>query len=73
MKEVDVVSVDMAMPKPKFVRAPKKRWNWIPVAWSVNAVVWASTEAGWRRERRPIAVRDGRVRAEVLDEGAMVR
>jgi len=39
MNDFDAVSVERAMPKPKFVRAPKKRWNWIPVAWSVNAEV----------------------------------
>jgi hypothetical protein len=39
MNDVDAVFVERATPKPKFVRAPKKRWNWIPVAWSVNTEV----------------------------------
>lgn len=50
MKEVEGVW-GRAMPKAKFVRAPKNRWNWIPVAWSVKGLVWAA-EGDRRRARR---------------------
>jgi len=39
MNEFDVVFCGRATPNPKFVLAPKNRWNLMPVAASVNAVV----------------------------------
>ena len=42
-----------AKPKPKFVLAPKNRWNWIPVAWSVKGVLcWAATPEAEDRKAR---------------------
>jgi len=50
MKSV-VGSVGRAMPKPNCVRAPKKNWNDMPVAGSVNGVVtWAMVV--WERVER---------------------